>query len=266
MRIMVTNDDGIGAPGLLTLVRALHAASHRVEVAGPLSDHSGSGSSVGTVEDGATIAYEEHAFPGLDDVRVLGFDAPPSFAVLALRTGTFGPAPDLVVSGINPGHNTGRAILHSSTVGAALTAVSTGARALAISCGFAPTHRFDTAAAVATAAVEWMVEYSAPRTLLNINVPDLDLAALRGVRNVTLAPRGLMGLDLIRTPTTVRLRRFDNTEKLVAGTDSATVLDEYVAVGALLGVTSDTGADLTGAVRAIEHALPVASSALPAAE
>jgi 5'-nucleotidase len=259
MRIMVTNDDGIGAPGLLVLARALHAAlheqGHHIEIAGPVRDHSGSGSSIGTVEDGAVIAYEEGVLDGLPKVRVLGFDAPPAFAVFALRTGTFGPPPDLVVSGINPGHNTGRLVLNSSTVGAALTAVSTGARAVAISCGFAPAHRFDTAAQVAVAAVRWMVEHSAPRTLLNVNVPDLDSAALRGVRTTTLAPRGLMGLALERRAGSVRLRRYDNTEKVGVGTDSAAVLDDCIAVSALRGVSADEAADVAGAALAIERAL-----------
>jgi 5'-nucleotidase len=266
MRIMVTNDDGIGSPGLHALVRALHAAGHRIEVAAPLTDHSGSGSSLGTLEHGAVVDFEETRLAGLPDVRVLGFDAPPSFAVFALRTGTFGPPPDVVVSGINPGHNTGRLILNSSTVGAALTAVATGTRAVAVSCGFAPTHRFDTAAAVTVAAVEWLIEHSAPRTLLNINVPDVDLSELKGARMTKLAPRGLMGLSLQRSATSVRLLRFDNTEKLGVGTDSAAVFDDYVAVSALRGLTVDEPGEAGDAARAIENALLLSSAALPVAD
>ncbi|MFF3572991.1 5'/3'-nucleotidase SurE [Nocardia jiangxiensis] len=264
---MVTNDDGVEAPGLLALVRALHVEGYQIEVAGPLRDHSGSGSSIGTLDDGAAIAYEESRIEDLPDVRVIGFDAPPSFAVLAMRTGTFGAVPDLIVSGINPGHNTGRLVLNSSTVGAALTAVSTGARAIAISCGFAPTHRFDTAAAVAVAAVRWMVDHGSPRTLLNLNVPDLDLSALRGVRSTVLAPRSLMGLTLERRADAVHLRRFNNTEKLGVGTDSAAVIADYVALTALQSVTSDASADVSEAVRAIEEALvPVVAAVSPSAE
>ncbi|MEV5837703.1 5'/3'-nucleotidase SurE [Nocardia sp. NPDC052112] len=261
MRIMVTNDDGIDSLGLSTLAQELHAAGHRIDVAAPLSDHSGSGSSLGTLEHGTDIAYEETRFDGLPDLRVIGFDAPPAFAVLAFRSGLFGPPPDLVISGINPGHNTGRLVLHSSTVGAALSAVALGMRAVAVSCGFAPAHRFDTAAAVAVAAVGWM-EHSAPNTLLNINVPDIDLAAIKGVRMTTLAPRGLMGLSLERSAGSVRLLRYDNTEKLGVGTDSAAVNDDFVAVSALRGVTTDNNSDAVEAAAAIEAALAIRAAAV----
>ncbi|MFD2153580.1 5'/3'-nucleotidase SurE [Rhodococcus jostii] len=51
-------------------------------------------------------------------------------------------------------------------------------RGLAVSCGFPPEHRFDTASKVAVAVTRWMVAHSAPRTVLNVNVPDVDLGAL----------------------------------------------------------------------------------------
>ncbi|MGW5514054.1 5'/3'-nucleotidase SurE [Nocardia africana] len=254
MRIMVTNDDGVGSSGLRVLAQQLHAAGYEIEVAAPLTDHSGSGSSLGTLEHGAEIAFEETRFPELPDVRVIGFDAPPAFGVMAYRMGLFGPSPDLVVSGVNPGHNTGRLVLHSSTVGAALCANALGLRALAVSCGFAPTHRFDTAAAVAVAAVGWLAE-SPDQTLLNINVPDIDLQQIKGVRPTSLAPRGLMGLTLERTAGAVRLLRFDNTERLGVGTDSATVKDDFVALSMLRGVTTDGGQIGVDAAVAIERTL-----------
>jgi uncharacterized protein YndB with AHSA1/START domain len=64
-----------------------------------------------------------------------GVDGPPGLSVLAARQGGFGDPPELVVSGINPGHNTGRAVLHSGTVGAALAAANFGVSGLAVSTG-----------------------------------------------------------------------------------------------------------------------------------
>ena len=256
MRIMVTNDDGIGSPGLHELARALVAAGHRIEVVAPLTDRSGSGSALGSLEHGVEVAVEETQLAELPGVRVVGIDAPPAFAVLAMRTGILGPPPELVVSGINPGHNTGRSILHSSTVGAALTAVTLGARAVAVSCGFPPTHRFDTAAAVAVATVEWMIDQSEPRTLLNVNVPDIDLDSIKGVRTTTLAARGLMGLTLRHEGASVRLLRYDNVDGLGVGTDAAAVNAEYVAVSALVGVTAAEEGPAAQAAAAIERNLP----------
>ncbi|PPJ24934.1 5'/3'-nucleotidase SurE [Nocardia nova] len=254
MRIMVTNDDGIGSSGLRTLARQLHAAGYEIEVAAPLTDHSGSGSSLGTLEHGAEIAYQETRFPELPEVRVIGFDAPPAFGVMAYRFGLFGPPPELVVSGVNPGHNTGRLVLHSSTVGAALCATALGLRAVAVSCGFAPVHRFDTAAAVAVAAVGWLADRPEP-TMLNLNVPDVELQEIKGVRTTTLAPRGLMGLSLERSTEAIRLLRFDNTERLGVGTDSAAVRDGFVALSVLRGVATESGPDGHDAASAIEDTL-----------
>lgn len=241
MRILVTNDDGIDAPGLITLVRALDAEGHHVEVAAPTADCSGSGSGLGSIEHGVEIKYHERELPGLRHVRATGFDAPPSFAVLASCTGLFGPRPDLVVSGINDGFNTGRFLLTSSTVGAALAGGALGTRGLAVSAGFAPGHRLDTAATVTVQVVDWMIHHSAPRTVLNVNVPDLSVAGLRGVRLAELAPRGLMGLSLSRSDGVVTLERFDNTEGLGVDTDAALVRDGYVAISVLPSLSRVAG-------------------------
>ena len=71
--------------------------------------------------------------PGLAGVPAYALDGAPGLCVLAARLGGFGDPPDVVMSGINPGCNTGRAVLHSGTVGAALTAANFGVRGLAVS-------------------------------------------------------------------------------------------------------------------------------------
>lgn len=256
MRILVTNDDGIDAPGLIALVRALDAVGHELEVAAPSSDRSGSGSGLGSIEHGIEIAYEERELPGLPDVKAISFDAPPAFAVLASCTGSFGPRPDLVVSGINDGFNTGRLLLTSSTVGAALTAGSLGTRALAISAGFAPGHRFDTASMVAVKTIDWMVEHSAPRTVLNVNVPNLDVEELKGVRVADLAPRGLMGLRLRKGDGVLTLERFENDQGLGVDTDAALVHAGYVAISVLPSVSSSIpNGHATNPAELVERAL-----------
>ncbi|SNS96647.1 5'/3'-nucleotidase SurE [Rhodococcoides kyotonense] len=246
MRILVTNDDGIEAPGLLAVASALVEAGHDVVIGAPAVESSGSGSSLGTLEHGAVIAVEPRRLPELPSVDAYAFDCPPAFAVLAFCAGQFGPPPELVVSGINPGHNTGRSVLFSSTVGAVLTAQIAGIGGVAVSCGFPPSHRFDTAADVAVRVVQWIDDNEAHGLTLNVNVPDLDFDQLTGVRVATLGARSLLGLKITRVDGGVELRRYDNTSGLGADTDAATVLAGAVAVTALTTVGSDESTELAG--------------------
>ncbi|GAB3082867.1 5'/3'-nucleotidase SurE [Nocardioides zeae] len=236
MRILVTNDDGIEAPGLVAAASALVDAGHDVVVGAPTRDFSGSGSGLGPIDDGSVVAWREHRLPGVD-CAAYALDAPPSFVVLAFCSRLFGPPPDLVVAGINDGYNTGRLVLASSTVGAALTATTIGVGSIAISTAEAPHHRYDTAAAVLVAVVRQVVQQGRRGTCLNVNVPPLDVAELAGVEVGGLARRGLMGLGLERGDDVITLRRYANDRGIDGGTDAALVGAGYVAVTALTGVT-----------------------------
>lgn len=261
MRILVTNDDGIESPGLIALTRILVERGHEVQVVAPVRDYSGSGSSLGSIEDGLRIDYRDHRIPGLD-VPAVAVDAPPVFAVLTAFTGLFGERPGLVVSGVNDGFNTGRLVVTSSTVSAAMAAGALGARGLAVSTGFAPHGRHDTAAQVAARAAEWLITESAPRTVLNVNVPNLAFDELKGVRTGGLAPRGLMGLRLIKSDDVITLERFENAEGLGEDTDSQFVADGYVAVSLLPSVSrAETAPDGSDPGAAVQRLLTEASPA-----
>lgn len=237
MRILVTNDDGYTADGLVVVAGALVAAGHDVFVAAPTSDRSGSGSSLGSIEDGKHIPMTRAELPGEPSVPVYALDCPPALAAIAACAGTFGAPPDLVISGVNPGHNTGRSILFSSTVGALLAARVAGVGGLAVSCGFEPVGRYDTAAQVAVLVAGWMIRTDNTRLMLNVNVPDVDFADLRGVAATTLGARSMFSLRTERTDDGVLLRRDERTSGFRPGTDSAAVADGYVSVTALEGVT-----------------------------
>jgi 5'-nucleotidase len=110
--------------------------------------------------------------------------------VFLAAQGGFGPRPDIVLSGINQGPNTGQAVLHSGTVGAALTAQTHGIPALAVSLASArPTH-WDTAATAATRALDWFLRHAGRPVVANVNVPDRPAGELRGLRAARLAPFG----------------------------------------------------------------------------
>ena len=107
-------------------------------------------------------------------------------AVLLLRIGS---EPDVIVSGINAGLNTGRAILHSGTVGAALTGQNFGAKGLAVSVDAREPWRWDTAASIALEVLDLVVDVPA-RSVLNLNVPALPRSEVRGIRWARLAAFG----------------------------------------------------------------------------
>ena len=189
MRILVTNDDGVDAPGIAALASAVHAEGHDTLVVAPLDERSGAAAAIGTLADATRLRVERRDWPHLPGADVVGLEAAPALCVISARLGAFGEVPELVVSGINPGLNTGRAILHSGTVGAALTAANHGISGVAVSlAGHDPQH-WDTAAALALHALDWLA--GAPlRTVINLNVPDLPLDQVRGVCWAQPAPLG----------------------------------------------------------------------------
>ncbi|HEX3333721.1 MAG TPA: 5'/3'-nucleotidase SurE [Acidimicrobiales bacterium] len=202
MRILVTNDDGVSAPGLAALTRALvrwtEAAGdgpgvpHEIVVVAPSSNYSGAGAAVGSVTDGTSIAYERATVEGAKGVEAYGLAASPALSVIVGALGAVGPKPDLVLSGINHGVNVGRSILHSGTVGAALTASQLGISALAVSLrAGADPDPWSSAADLAVALIPLLAAAPA-RTVLNLNVPHLPLADVRGVRWARVSGAGLI--------------------------------------------------------------------------
>ena len=148
LRVLVTNDDGISSEGIRHLALVAQAAGLDVVVAAPRDQASGSSASLTAVEAEGRSLVEDRHLDGLDGVPTYAVAATPGFITLIATRGAFGRAHDVVISGINKGANTGTAILHSGTVGAALTAGTNGCRALAVSlAGESPTN-WETAARV----------------------------------------------------------------------------------------------------------------------
>jgi 5'-nucleotidase len=238
MRVLVTNDDGVDAAGIHALARAVASTGHDTLVAAPMDDRSGSGAGVGAWHLGNGIDVEEVAIPGAAGVVAYAVDGPPALAVMAARLGAFGDAPDVVVSGVNPGPNTGRAVLHSGTVGAALTAANFGVSGLAVSVAVGDPVRYDTASAVAVLGLDWLI-IQPPRTVLNINVPDLDLSALRGIREARLAPFGTVRAAVAESQDgRIQMELRATGVELEEDTDTALVNAGFVAVTSLVGIRS----------------------------
>jgi 5'-nucleotidase len=237
MRILVTNDDGVESRGIGVLAAAIAADGHDVVVAAPDRDQSGCGAGIGTWHRDEHIDVQDVVLEDAPDVRALAVRGTPALAVFAANLEAFGPPPDAVVSGINPGLNTGRATLHSGTVGAALTAANLGRKGLAVSQDYGDPMVWPTAAALAVEALTWL-DGADDRTVLNLNVPNTDPAEVKGIRWATLAPFGSVRAAIAESSSEGRLqmefRQVD--EPLPEDSDTALVLAGYAAVSSLVGI------------------------------
>lgn len=192
MRVLITNDDGIQSPGLVVLAEVALEAGCDVVVAAPHRQYSGASASLTAQEVDGRLALVDARPPGLPDgVPSFGVKAAPALISFVAAYGAFGERPDLVLSGVNLGANTGRATLHSGTVGAALSAATQGIPALAVSIASADPQHWETARLVTTHAFAWLQEQGPDEErVLNVNVPDIPAEQLRGLRPARLASFG----------------------------------------------------------------------------
>ncbi|RKN51014.1 5'/3'-nucleotidase SurE [Micromonospora endolithica] len=268
LRVLITNDDGIAAPGIHALARAAVDRGLDVVVAAPLEEASGTSAALTAVESDGHVVVREHPLPGLDGVPAYGVGASPAFITLIATHGAFGPPPTVVLSGINRGANAGRAVLHSGTVGAAFTAAANGCRAMAVSLDVLTPGEATAAsggAAVAAAArvrdaerhwttaarvaLDLLPRLTAAPALsvLNVNAPDLPAGRLRGVRRGTLASFGQVQMTVAESGHGfVRTSLEEPGEAAQEGTDVALLASGYASVTALRAVTEVADVDLSG--------------------
>jgi len=191
VHVLVTNDDGIQSVGLTVLAHAALAAGHEVTVVAPHHQYSGASASLMAHEDDGHFVFVDKRPPELDErVRAFGVKAAPGLIGFVASSGAFGFTPDLLLSGVNIGANTGRAVLHSGTVGAALAAATHGVRSMAVSIASADPQHWETTRAVVDHALEWLTEHDIGDRVLNVNVPDTPIDKLRGIRSAALASFG----------------------------------------------------------------------------
>jgi 5'-nucleotidase len=252
VRILITNDDGVFAPGIEALARGLAArfdGVHELVVVAPLVDYSGAGAAVGSVYERESIPYETVQIPGLEHVATYGVDGPPALAVILACIEGFGPRPDLIMSGVNNGMNAGRSALHSGTVGAALTAAQFGLRGVAVSIAWASDPiPWETPVSVASDLVPVLA--AAERgTVFNLNVPAVPLSELRGVRHGALGRVGL--IRSVRSQQTVDQVHSQQAASLGGAvtltlrggrdpeSDAGLVKDGWASLTSILGVRED---------------------------
>jgi 5'-nucleotidase len=198
VRILLTNDDGIAAPGLAALVASVHRwaaqgapGERELVVVAPATNHSGAGASVGEVYRRTSVGYRRHRYAGHEEVDAFALEASPALCVLVGALGGIGARPDVVVAGVNSGVNVGRSVLHSGTVGAILAGSQLGLSGLAVSMQWVEDAPYDVAADLAVEVLHQLV-VAPPRTLLNLNVPALARCDLNGVRRGRISTAGIV--------------------------------------------------------------------------
>jgi 5'-nucleotidase len=232
-KILVTNDDGFRSPGIIAIADAL-AALGEVTVVAPDRDNSGVGHSI-------SIKHPVRAGKVRDrKVRTFYCTGTPADCVVVGSFDLCGGMPSLVVSGINRGANAGDDINYSGTVAAAIEGTIVGVPSIALSLAGGwpePTDALHWETAVkfgVDAARDVLANGLPPFTLLNVNVPNLELASVRGTRWATQGRKAYTDrLDKRADPRGGQYYwlwgSFD-TASIAEGTDLAALRDGYVSL------------------------------------
>jgi 5'-nucleotidase len=174
-RILITNDDGIRAPGILAVVQALRGMGE-ITIAAPVGNQSGKGHSITTSDP---IFVDEVL---LDDLKAFALETTPATCVKVAVEALMPHRPDLVVSGINRGHNLGAVAYVSGTVGAAREAALKGIPAVAASLAVEQTD-YKPAAGIVRQVVEMVRKNGLePGSFLNVNIPAGTASAIKGIQ------------------------------------------------------------------------------------
>jgi len=179
MKILISNDDGYLAPGILALARALSEIAD-ITVVAPDSNRSGTSNAL-TLDRPLSVQRADNGFYFVNGT--------PSDCVHVALTALMAEKPDLVVSGINHGQNMGDDTLYSGTVAAATEAYLFGIPAIAFSQVDKAWQHLDDAARIAKEIVQRKF-LSLPRPfLLNVNIPNLAYSQIAGIRSARLGKR-----------------------------------------------------------------------------
>lgn len=185
MRILLTNDDGIYAIGLIELSKAVTCLGE-VQIVAPERSRSAIGHAI-TLHKPLRMDPHYHTEYS---VPAYASNGTPADCVMLGYYELFDKQIDLIISGINSGPNMGDDVTYSGTVSAAMEASVIGVPSIAISMGSFDSTHFEDAAKFISALAKMMLETEIPRkTLLNVNYPDLPLDKIKGVRLTRLGYR-----------------------------------------------------------------------------
>jgi len=230
-RILISNDDGVRAPGLPVLASALKSAGDVIIVA-PSDDQSGISQALTSA---TPILREDVTLPG--GLQAVGLSATPATTMQIAIKNIVMPRPDLVVTGINTAYNLGASAYLSGTVGAARQAVIEGVPAIATSMATAAVARDMGAAAQQVAGVVRQVRDHRlpPQTFLNVNIPPMPAGGYKGYQ-VTAQATVRAGVETFEegkrpgTNRTIYWSVYKEGASAPDGTDIAAVNNGYVSI------------------------------------
>ena len=229
MNILLTNDDGVYSDGLQKLAHALRSrGKHRVFVIAPETNRSGISNAISILNGPVKLSRLEE-----DTWSCSGY---PADCVIAAFLGALPVKPDLVLSGINHGENTGTALVYSGTAAAARQAGIFGIPGLALSLSGLRGYYWDMAAAWSVDNLEKLAAYWREDTFLNINIPNSE----NGPRGILMAWPAVSKyrdkLSIMTAPDSNRwcfLEMGENLAKAEAGSDNDVISRNYVSVSSV---------------------------------
>lgn len=240
MRILITNDDGITAPGLEVLhsiATDLAGPTGEVWTVAPAFEQSGVGHCINYVHP--TMMSQ------LDDRRFAAEGSPADCVLIAIHEVMKETPPDLVLSGVNRGNNSAENTLYSGTIGGAMEAALQGFPAIALSQYYGPANRdlsnpFEASAVHGVDVIRRILDASPDETVdyplfYNVNFPPVAAADMKGIR---LAPQGrrpgvVFGIEPHIAPSGRRfawIKGGDQQVRTAPGTDAAVNLEGYTSV------------------------------------
>lgn len=224
-RILISNDDGVRAPGIAAVAQILQAIGDVIIVA-PADNQSGKGHSITISEP---IFRDDISLP--NGLKAIGLSATPASTMKVALHNIVNPKPDLVVAGINRGYNLGTAAYLSGTVGAAREGALSGIPAIAASLA-SGTNDYGHAAEAVLGVARRVKQYGLPpSTFLNVNVPAGEPKGFR-ITSQAMVPGGDESFAEMKHPSgrTLYWNVYREGGPGAEGTDMRAVSEGYISV------------------------------------
>lgn len=239
MKILISNDDGVHAPGLAALAAALQEFAE-IQVVAPDRNRSGASNS---------LTLDRPLEPLVHANGFISINGTPTDCVHLGVSGVFGMEPDLVIAGINAGANLGCDVLYSGTVAAAMEGRHLKLPPIAVSLAGHPAENYEVAAEIVCDLVKRIEQLNlAPRTVLNVNVPDRPMAQINGIHVSRSGHRALADKPVAAADPRGKVRYWisgaGDAADCDAGTDFYAVEQGYISITPLqVDMTQYSGMD-----------------------